>query len=76
MVKIFCVPTYLDVDEDGISDWKEGTSDLDGDDIINCLDDDSDGDGHVMHSKRVKISIKMGSLIPWIPIRIMMGFRF
>ena len=33
---ILCDPHISDVDEDGISDWKEGTSDLDGDGIINA----------------------------------------
>ena len=47
MVKIFCVIHIFQMLMKMNSDWKEGTSDLDGDGIINCLDDDSDGDGHV-----------------------------
>ncbi|MEZ4338473.1 MAG: hypothetical protein R3B82_17775 [Sandaracinaceae bacterium] len=34
-----------DTDGDGIADQREGDGDIDGDGIINSLDDDSDGDG-------------------------------
>ena len=71
---ILCDPHISDVDEDGIGDWKEGTSDLDGDGIINCLDDDSDGDGHADAFETGEDIDQDGLINSWIPIRIMMGF--
>ena len=41
-----CGPDGDDDDNDGILNGIEGCDDLDGDDVPNCIDEDSDGDGY------------------------------